>query len=110
MAVTQLQTFKVVFIGIGILFVIGLGVMLTNVTEFETVDLQAEQIIEEDGQHYILHNDRKLKLNKGSLLHIDLHYYKTYKLTYSYNKLISGKGQVERLEAYGKTVAPGGEL
>ena len=105
---TQLQSFKAVFIGLVILFVISLGMMLTNVTEFETVDLQAKQIIEEDGQHYILHNNRKLKLNKGSLLQIDLQYYKTYKLTYSYNKFISGKGQVERLEAYGKTVTPGG--
>ncbi|MGE7021678.1 hypothetical protein [Solibacillus cecembensis] len=99
---TQLQAFKTIFIALLLIGVIGFGILFTNVTVSVTVDLQPEQIVTKNEQHYILYNDRKLMLNEGSLQHIDLDTYQTYKLTYSYNKLFAEKGKVERLEAYGK--------
>ena len=103
---TQLKTFKTVFIALILIFIIGLVALFTNVTSKVTVDLQDEQIIVEDEQYYILYDERKLKLNEGSFQHLELETYPTYKITYSYNKLIAGKGKVERLEVYGKQITP----
>ncbi|MCH7321414.1 hypothetical protein LZ480_05860 [Solibacillus sp. MA9] len=100
----KLNIFKIGFVAILLVVFIGFGIMLTNVTIYTTADLESQQIIEENDNYYLLFDDRKLKLSENSLKQLELDKFPTYKLTYSYNKLIENKGKVLRLEVYGKQV------
>lgn len=101
---TQLKTFKFIFVTIVLVVLFGFGAMYTNVTIYTIVDIEPEQIIEENDHYYLLFDDRKLKLSENARNHLELDKFPTYKLTYSYNKLLDKKGKVLRLEVYGKQI------
>lgn len=101
---TQLRAFKMVFVTMVLVVLFGFGVMLTNVTIYTTVDIEPQQIIEENDHYYLLFDDRKLKLSENARNHLELDKFPTYKLAYSYNKLLKNKGKVLRLEVYGKQI------
>ena len=63
--------------------------------------MTADRIIKEKDQSYLLLDNFKLKISEGSLQHFDFEEDYTYKVMYSYNKLLPKKGKVERIDVYG---------
>ena len=98
---TQLQAMKTGFIAIILIFLAFFAYMYTQVTVLKTVEITEEQVLEEDGQYYLLLDSRKLKIRVESLQHLQLEKYTDYNVTYSFNKMNADKGRVEDLEAYG---------
>ena len=98
---TQLQALKTVFIAGLCVLAIGFIYMFTNVTVMTTVELTKDQIVYENDNSYLLLDDFKLKLSENSLQHVVLEEDYTYKVMYSYNKVIPKKGEVMRIEVYG---------
>ena len=98
---TQLQAMKTGFMALILVFLLSFAYMFTQVTVFTTVEITEQQVLEEDGQFYLLLDNRKLKIREESLQHLQLEKYTDYKVTYSFNKMNADKGKVENLEAYG---------
>ena len=98
---TQLQAMKTVLLVIIIIFLGSFAFMLTQVTVSKTVEITQEQVVEEDGQYYLLLDERRLEIREGSIQHLQPEQYKDYKVMYSFNKLNADKGKVVSLEAYG---------
>ena len=98
---TQLKALKMTFIVALCILAIGFLYMFTNVTVMTTYEVTTNQIIQEKDQSCLLLDDFKLKISESSLQHFDLEEDYTYKVMYSYNKLMPKKGKVERIEVYG---------
>ena len=78
--------------------------MFTQASVSVTEEITEDQLVKENGQYYLLLDNRNLKISEDNLKHLQLNQYKEYKIIYSYNKLISGKGKIERLEPYGAKI------
>ena len=102
---TQLQALKTTFIVALCIIAIGFLYFFTNVTIMTTDEVTANQIIQEKDQHYLLLDDFKLKISESSLQHFDFDEDYTYKVMYSYNKLMPKKGKVERIDVYGGPIS-----
>ena len=102
---TQLQVFKTAFITLLIIFVLSFTYMFSQVDVITTQEITEEQIVEEDGQYYIVleAENRKLKIREDLLQSLELDKYKEYKISYSYNKLFSKTGKINSAIPYGKT-------
>lgn len=102
---TQLQVFKTAFITLLIIFVLSFTYMFSQVDVITTQEITEEQIVEEDGQYYIVleAESRKLKISEDLLQSLELDKYKEYKISYSYNKLFSKTGKIDSAIPYGKT-------
>jgi len=102
---TQLQVFKTAFITLLIIFVLSFTYMFSQVDVITTQEITEEQIVEEDGQYYIVleAESRKLKIREELLQSLELDKYKEYKISYSYNKLFSKTGKINSAIPYGKT-------
>ncbi len=98
---TQLNVMKKVFLALIIIFIISFTYLFTQVSVSVTKEITDDQLVKENDQYYLLLDNRNLKINEGNLKHLQMDKYKEYKIIYSYNKLISGKGKIERLEPYG---------
>ncbi|WP_413364552.1 hypothetical protein [Lysinibacillus sp. 3P01SB] len=102
---TQLQVFRNAFIALLVIFVLSFTYMFSQVDVITTKEITEEQIVEEDGQHYIVleFESRKLKISEDLLQSIELDKYKEYNISYSYNKLFSKTGKINSIIPYGKT-------
>ncbi|WP_409368482.1 hypothetical protein [Lysinibacillus sp. 38-6] len=103
---TQLQVFKTAFITLLVIFVLSFTYMYSHVDVMTTQEITEEQIVEEDGQYYIVleAESRKLKIREELLQSLELDKYKEYKISYSYNKLFSKTGKIDSaIPSFGKT-------
>ncbi|RHW35021.1 hypothetical protein D1B33_13335 [Lysinibacillus yapensis] len=94
---TQLQVFKTAFIALIVIFVLCIGYAFTKGSDTKRLEITEEHILEEDGKHYLLIEDRKLKISEASFQRIELDENREYTISYSYNKLIPKKGRVENI-------------
>lgn len=100
---TQLNVFKLSFITLMAIVLLGAVYFFTQVTVQTTVIITEGALIEENGKHYLLFEQHQLRLNEAMVQSIQNETEKEYNITYSYNLIFPKKGKVERLSVYGLT-------
>jgi len=83
------------------LFVAGVY-SLNNVQVESTYLLDEQNIMEKNGQYYLLIDDRELTLSKKFYEKIQLEKYNEYKINYVYNRLVNNDGEIVKLKRYGE--------
>ena len=86
------------FIGV---FVAGFYTFSDVVIE-ETVEIDAQSVIEKDGKNYLLIDERELSLSEDFYDKIELEKHNEYKVKYVYNRLQKNDGEVVMLKRYGE--------
>ncbi|MEO4054823.1 hypothetical protein [Solibacillus sp. CAU 1738] len=95
------------------LFVICLGILLVglfatgfysinNVHTQGTYIISEQNIVEKNGEHFLLIDERELSLSEDFYENIELEKYTEYKINYSYNQLTKNDGEVVMLKRYGE--------
>ncbi len=96
---------KLFVTSLGILFV-GLFVAgfysINNVHIESTYKIDEHNIIEKNGEHFLLIDERELSLSEHFLKKIELEKYNEYKIKYGYNQLTKNDGEVVMLKRYGE--------
>ncbi|MFJ7406842.1 MULTISPECIES: hypothetical protein [unclassified Lysinibacillus] len=90
--------FLVIFVGL-----IVVGFYTINDVQIEsTYQLDEQSIIERNGEHYLLIDNRELSLSKKYYDKLELEKYNEYKIKYVYNRLKNNDGEVVALKRYGE--------
>ncbi|MFJ5764392.1 hypothetical protein ACIP9C_03465 [Lysinibacillus sp. NPDC093210] len=90
--------FLVIFVGL-----IVVGFYTINDVQIEsTYQLNEQSIIERNGEHYLLIDNRELSLSKKYYDKLELEKYNEYKIKYVYNRLKNNEGEVVALKRYGE--------
>ncbi|QPA53414.1 hypothetical protein [Lysinibacillus sphaericus] len=100
MSKTRLFVMFVLFAFVA-LFVAGVY-SLNNVQVESTCLLDEQNIMEKNGQYYLLIDDRELTLSKKFYEKIQLEKYNEYKINYVYNRLVNNDGEIVKLKRYGE--------
>ncbi|ACA41468.1 hypothetical protein ACE1MS_16120 [Lysinibacillus sp. fkY74-1] len=100
MSKTRLFVMFVLFAFVA-LFVAGVY-SLNNVQVESTYLLDEQNIMEKNGQYYLLIDDRELTLSKKFYEKIQLEKYNEYKINYVYNRLVNNDGEIVKLKRYGE--------
>lgn len=100
MSKTRLFVMFVLFAFVA-LFVAGVY-SLNNVQVESTYLLDEQNIMEKNGQYYLLIDDRELTLSKKFYEKIQLEKYNEYKINYVYNRLVHNDGEIVKLKRYGE--------
>ncbi|AWE07128.1 hypothetical protein DCE79_06780 [Lysinibacillus sp. 2017] len=100
MSKSKLFVTLLLFLFVG-LFVVGFY-SVNNVHIESTYKLDEQNIVEKNGEHYLLIDERELSLSKDFYEKIDLEKYNEYKIKYAYNQLINNDGEVVMLKRYGE--------
>ena len=100
MSKTRLFVMFVLFAFVA-LFVAGVY-SLNNVQVESTYLLKEQNIVEKNGQYYLLIDDRELTLSKKFYEKIQLEKYNEYKINYVYNRLGNNDGEIVKLKRYGE--------
>lgn len=100
MSKTRLFVMFLLFAIVG-LFVAGFY-SINHVQVESTYLLKEQNIVEKNGQYYLLIDDRELILSKNFYEKIQLETYNEYKINYVYNRLINNDGEVVKLKRYGE--------
>ncbi|QIC46800.1 hypothetical protein GAG94_06355 [Lysinibacillus sphaericus] len=100
MSKTRLFVMFVLFAFVA-LFVAGVY-SLNNVQVESTYLLDEQNIMEKNGQCYLLIDDRELTLSKKFYEKIQLEKYNEYKINYVYNRLVNNDGEIVKLKRYGE--------
>ena len=75
---------------------------LSDVLIEKTVKINEQNIIEKNGEYYLLLDERELSLSKNFYDKIELEKYNEYKIKYVYNLLKKNDGEVVMLKRYGE--------
>lgn len=75
---------------------------LNDVLIEKTVKIDEQNIIEKNGEYYLLIDERELSLSKNFYDKIELEKYNEYKIKYVYNRLKRNDGDVVMLKRYGE--------
>ncbi len=75
---------------------------LSEVLIEKTVKIEEQNIIEKNGEYYLLVDERELSLSKNFYDKIELEKYNEYKIKYVYNRLKKNDGEVVMLKRYGE--------
>ncbi|MGE6513246.1 hypothetical protein [Lysinibacillus sphaericus] len=75
---------------------------LSDVLIEKTVKIDEQNIIEKNGEYYLLIDERELSLSKDFYDKIDLGKYNEYNIKYVYNRLKKNDGEVVMLKRYGE--------
>ena len=75
---------------------------LSDVLIEKTVKINEQNIIEKNGEYYLLLDERELSLSKNFYDKIELEKYNEYKIKYVYNRLKKNDGEVVMLKRYGE--------
>lgn len=100
-----LRKSKLFVICLGILFV---GLFATGFYSINNVHIQGtfkiddQNIIEKNGEHFLLIDERELSLTEDFYANIELEKYNEYKINYAYNRLTKNDGEVVMLKRYGE--------
>lgn len=68
----------------------------------KTVKIDEQNIMENNGEYYLLIDERELSLSKNFYDKIELEKYNEYKIKYVYNRLKKNDGEVVMLKRYGE--------
>jgi hypothetical protein len=75
---------------------------LSNVVIEKTVKIDEQNILEKNGEYYLLMDERELSLSKDFYDNIELEKYNEYKIKYAYNRMKQSDGEVVMLKRYGE--------
>lgn len=89
----------ILFVG---LFFAGFYTVNDVLIEKTVVKIDKQDILEKNGEHYLLIDDRELFLPNNHFNKIELEKYNEYKIKYTYNKLKKNQGEVVSLKRYGE--------
>ncbi|TKI48117.1 MULTISPECIES: hypothetical protein [Lysinibacillus] len=79
------------------------GFYTMNDVQIESIyKLDEQSIIERNGEHYLLIDNRELSLSKSYYEKLELEKYNEYKIKYVYNRLKNNDGEVVALKRYGE--------
>ena len=90
--------FLFIFVGV---FVAGFYT-LSDVLIEKTVKIDEQNIIEKNGEYYLLIDERELSLSKEFYDKIELEKYNEYKIKYVYKRVKKNDGEVVLLKRYGE--------
>ena len=99
LSISKLFVIFFLFIFIGV-FAAGFYT-LSDVLIEKTVKIDEQNIIEKNGEYYLLIDERELSLSKNFYDKIQLEKYNEYKIKYVYNQLKKNDGEVVMLKRYG---------
>ncbi|WP_155591509.1 hypothetical protein [Lysinibacillus cavernae] len=68
----------------------------------KTVKIDEQNIVEKNGEYFLLIDERELILSKNFYDKIELEKYNEYKIKYVYNRLKKNDGEVVMLKRYGE--------
>jgi len=97
---SKLFVIFVLFIFVGV-FAAGFYT-LSDVLIEKTVKIDEQNIIEKNGEYYLLIDERELSLSKNFYDKIELEKYNEYKIKYVYKLLNKNDGEVVMLKRYGE--------
>lgn len=100
MSKSKLFVIFVLFIFVGV-FAAGFYT-LSDVLIEKTVKIDEQNIIEKNGEYYLLIDERELSLSKNFYDKIELEKYNEYKIKYVYKLLNKNDGEVVMLKRYGE--------
>ncbi|MEB2298677.1 hypothetical protein LAV72_03435 [Lysinibacillus xylanilyticus] len=75
---------------------------LSDVLVEKTVKIDEQNIIEKNGEYYLLIDERELSLSKKFYDKIELEKYNEYKIKYVYKRVKKNDGEVVLLKRYGE--------
>jgi len=75
---------------------------LNDVQIESTFKIDEQNIMEKNGDHYLLIDERELALSKNFYDKIELEKYNEYKIKYVYNRIKKNDGEVVMLKRYGE--------
>ncbi|MGE7695084.1 hypothetical protein ACQKNC_13380 [Lysinibacillus sp. NPDC094177] len=93
----------VIFISLFFIGVFAVGFYtLSDVLIEKTVKIDEQNIIEKNGEYFLLIDERELSLSKNFYDKIEFEKYNEYKIKYVYNRLKKNDGKVVMLKRYGE--------
>ncbi|WP_285400048.1 hypothetical protein [Lysinibacillus sp. fls2-241-R2A-57] len=100
MSKSKLFIIFLIFIFVGIFAAV--FYTLSDVLIEKTVKIDEQNIVEKNGEYYLLIDERELYLSKNFYDKIELEKYNEYKIKYVYNRLKKTDGEVVMLKRYGE--------
>ncbi|MCP1144762.1 hypothetical protein [Lysinibacillus endophyticus] len=93
----------IIVIAIIVVAFMGVGFYSFNDVSIEgTFEIEKENIVEKNGEYYLLIDERELVLPKNFYEKIDFDKHNEYKINYVYNRLKNNDGEVVGLRRYGE--------
>ncbi|MCM3721075.1 hypothetical protein [Solibacillus isronensis] len=90
-----------ILITFGALYIFGFTSVL-NVIVDGNYQLEEQNIIEKNGEHYLLLDGYELSLSRDFYMKIELDKTNEYKIKYAYNRLNNKNGEIVMLKKYGE--------